>query len=107
HSQMALAARAGVMLVRRSGEWAPGETHIATPQERWHHTPRAFVALPLLTPDGVSGVVALWSAGDRPLDASGLELLQLLGPFAGLQLKHARAFHDLRVTADHDPLTGL
>jgi len=105
-SELALAARSGAEIVR-----APRESRralpIAAPGELWIRTPRCVVALPLTTPTGTVGALAVWSSAATQLDDSALELLRTLAPYAALQLEQAVEYGRLRDSAERDPLTGL
>ena len=106
HSELALAVRAGTPIVR-SGGWRPGETQVAAPSDEWLARPRTLVALPLLTPSGPVGAMALWSSRSTGLDPRALELLGAVLPYAALHLDHALAYGKMRERADRDALTGL
>ena len=104
-SELALAARAGVPILRAPGERAP-QLPVAAPGEVWRRQPGPLACLPLRTPHGTAGVLGVWNTS-RSLDPRGIELLQRITPFAGLQLEHAHEFGRVRESADRDALTGL
>lgn len=106
-SEMALAARAGTMLVREGRGAVRDRVPIATPADHWTVTPRCLAAQPLITPDGVVGVIALWSSASPRLDPGALELLRTLAPLAGSQLVHAVEYKRVRESSERDGLTGL
>lgn len=106
-SEMALAARAGAMIVREARRADSERVAVATPADRWTAPPRSLAALPLATPDGVVGVIAVWSSAAGRLDPGALELLRTLAPFAAWQLAHALEYGRVRENAEHDGLTGL
>ena len=106
-SEMGLAVRANTMIVRDSATWSLGRTTVAHEGERWTHRPRSMAALPLHSPGGTNGVLAVWSARSGALDADGLELLPLLAPQIALHIEQAREFDRIRESAARDPLTGL
>lgn len=106
-SEMGLAVRANTMIVRDAATWKLDRTYVAYEGERWIHRPRAMAALPLHSPGGVNGVLAVWSARSTALDPDGLELLPLLAPQIALHIEQARQFDRIRETAARDPLTGL
>jgi diguanylate cyclase (GGDEF)-like protein len=106
-SEMGLAIRANTMIVRDSATWKLGRTTLAHEGERWIHRPRSMAALPLHSPGGTNGVLAVWSARSAALDPEGLELLPLLAPQIAMHIEQAREFDRIRETAARDPLTGL
>jgi diguanylate cyclase (GGDEF)-like protein len=106
-SELALAVRAGTMIVRDAGTWTLDRTTVAGPAERWIHRPRSLAAMPLMNASGVNGVLAVWSARIPALDPDGLELLPLLAPQIALHIEQAREFSRIRETAARDPLTQL
>ena len=105
-SELALAIRAGVPLVRSTGAWKPGPTQIANAADRWAARPREFVALPLVTHNGTPGVLGLWTT-DGELDDAGIQLISAIAPYAAMHLEHATAYGRLQKTADTDGLTSL
>lgn len=106
-SELALGVAAGTMIVRDAAEWSLGRTAVAAPDERWEQRPRSLAVLPLQAPAGIVGVLGVWSSRARSLDPEALRMLHLLAPYAALHLQHARAWGDLRESAERDPLTGL
>ncbi|HEX6309850.1 MAG TPA: GGDEF domain-containing protein [Longimicrobiales bacterium] len=106
-SELALAARAGDMLARDAASWSIGRTVLASPGERWIHRPRCLATLPLQSPAGTSGVLAVWSSNASAFDAGALDMLRALAPFAALNMEHAHEFGSIRLQADRDPLTQL
>ncbi len=106
-SELALAVRAGIPLIRPQGAWKPGATHIATPEDRWISRVRTFAAIPLSTSTGISSVLVVWSTREQRLDQGGLDLVSAIAPYAALHLQHARQFGQLKMTAETDALTGL
>ncbi|HEX6132937.1 MAG TPA: GGDEF domain-containing protein [Longimicrobiales bacterium] len=106
-SELALAARAGDMLVRDAASWSIGKTTLAASSERWIHRPRCLATLPLLSPAGTSGVLAVWSSNAAAFDSGALDMLRALAPFAALNMEHAHEFGSIRLQADRDPLTQL
>src|SRR5690606_33215033 len=76
--------------------------------ERWHHRPRSLAVLPLRNAAmGIEGVLAVWSARSPALKPDGLEMLPLLAPQITLNIEQARAFDEIRESAERDPLTQL
>jgi diguanylate cyclase (GGDEF)-like protein len=106
-SEMALAARGAAMLTREGGEAIGSRVAVATPADQWRRSPRSLAAIPLATPEGVNGVLAVWSSTSAHLEAEGLELLRTLAPLAASQLAHALEHDRLRENAERDSLTGL
>jgi diguanylate cyclase (GGDEF)-like protein len=106
-SELALAVRADVMLVRTAGEWRLGRTHVAHPHERWSARPRALAALPLRTVEGTIGVLAVWSNHAPAFDPDRLELLHMMAPYAAIRLHHAMQYGSIKESAARDPLTML
>jgi diguanylate cyclase (GGDEF)-like protein len=104
-SELALAARAATLLRRDLRERRVGPPHIVASDERWIRVPRHFAALPLMLDDQVTGLLAVWA--DEPLDEQGVDLLEILAPFAGGQLAKAVEFGRVRASAECDALTGL
>jgi diguanylate cyclase (GGDEF)-like protein len=106
-SELALAIRADTMIVRTALTWKLDRTGIARRGERWVQLPRAMAALPLRSADGIVGVLAVWSSRVRALEQDSLDLLHALAPYAAQHMAHARAFGNLRESAERDPLTTL
>ncbi len=103
-SETALAARAGGTIVR-----APrtrGGLPLFSPDEEFAVRPRALAALPLSDGGRVVGTLTVWSA-EPLLDTAGLDTLEALTPYAGMQFSNAQAFGRMRERADRDRLTGL
>lgn len=103
--EMAIAARARSAIVRQSRSRAA--TPVGSAKERWTHPPRALAAVPLTTPSGVIGILALWNSKTPSFDEAALELVHAAAPYLALVLNHAREYGRVRDDADHDPLTGL
>ncbi|HEX2167537.1 MAG TPA: sensor domain-containing diguanylate cyclase, partial [Longimicrobiales bacterium] len=106
-SELALAVRANTMIVREGGTWKLDRTCIAHQNERWTHRPKSMAALPLHSPSGVNGVLAVWSGRSVAMDQDGLALLPLLEPQIALHIDQARVLDHVRETAARDPLTQL
>jgi diguanylate cyclase (GGDEF)-like protein len=106
-SEMALAARGGVDIVREQWEWTAGGPAVATAGDRWLRRPRSVAAFPLATHDGVIGVLAVWSTDRSRLAPEALTLLRTLTPYAALQLQHALEYGRVRESSERDALTGL
>jgi diguanylate cyclase (GGDEF)-like protein len=106
-AELALAVRAETMLVRSAPGWSLGRTHLAHPHERWQARPRALAALPLHTAEGTIGVLAVWTTAAPAFDPRWLELLRMMGPYAGIHLQHALQYGSIKETAGRDPLTQL
>lgn len=106
-SELALAIRANTMIVRDGGTWKLDRTCIAHENERWTHRPKSMAALPLHSPTGVNGVLAVWSARSAAMDQDGLALLPLLEAQIALHIEQASVLDRVRETAARDPLTQL
>lgn len=107
-SEMAVAAVHGVKIVKLRRRADARTLPLAVPGERWAFEPRSIAVVPLIAPGlETVGVLALWRQDDEPFDDDTVEFLTTLGPFAALQLRQSRAFGDLKVHAERDPLTGL
>jgi diguanylate cyclase (GGDEF)-like protein len=77
------------------------------PGERWSARPRALLALPLTTAEGVVGVVVVWSSRTTRLSHGSVDLLEALAPHAGMQLAAVLDYGRLRERSERDPLTNL
>jgi diguanylate cyclase (GGDEF)-like protein len=106
-SELALAVRAGEMIVRSTTSWSLGSTAVSHRGERWRRTPRALATLPLRSGNGVIGVLAVWSTTQPSLEVEALDLLNALAPYAALHIEHSLQYGALHDTADRDPLTQL
>ena len=106
-SELALAVRAGDMIVRDAASWSLGRTALANRDESWLYRPRSLATLPLRSPAGTPGVLAVWSSRAPALQDEALDLLRALAPYAALHIEHAREFGSIRHQADRDPLTHL
>ena len=107
-SELGLAVRADHMIVRDASAWTLGRTVLAWEGERWNHRPRCLAVLPLRNAAmGIEGVLAVWSARSPALKPDGLEMLPLLAPQITLNIEQARAFDQMRESAERDPLTQL
>lgn len=107
HSELGLAIRAGTPLVREAAQWKPGPTQVANDRDEWLSRPRTLISLPLATPSGTVGVLALWSTRASRFEDEALDMLRAVLPYAALHLDHAREYGRLRERADRDALTGL
>jgi diguanylate cyclase (GGDEF)-like protein len=103
-SESALAARGADTLMRldRPRDALPVIAH----EESFQARPRSVVAVPLLMRGEAIGVLTLWT-GDAQFDLEALRWVETLAPYAALQLRHSRAFGQMRERADRDRLTGL
>ncbi|HSJ23061.1 MAG TPA: GGDEF domain-containing protein [Longimicrobiales bacterium] len=106
-SELALAIRAGTMIVRTAAEWTLSRTHIAQEHERWRSRPRSLAVLPLRAGENVIGVLAVWSSESGALNPEWLDVLHMLAPYAAIHLQHARQYGSIKQTAERDPLTQL
>ena len=104
-SELAMAARAGSTILREDRGRAAAP--VAALAEKWTSTPRSLAAVPLATPQGIVGVLALWSSERPRIDTDALEMVQTLAPYAALLLTNAREFGRMRERAERDALTGL
>ncbi|HEX6941177.1 MAG TPA: GGDEF domain-containing protein [Longimicrobiales bacterium] len=109
-SEMGLAARRATTLVR-DRRHATRAIPVASADERWSEAPASLVVVALQDAGlGVVGVLAAWRSDGREIDAEAVEILEMLAPYAALQLHQARAYGDLRehaASAEHDALTGI
>jgi diguanylate cyclase (GGDEF)-like protein len=105
-SEFALAARGGATIVRSQLD-PRSELAIATLRDAWTLRPRSVAVLPLLTTDGVIGVLGVWRSGRGTIDVSAIPLLETIAAYAGLHLKHALEFGLARENAETDALTTL
>lgn len=104
-SEMAIAARAESRIVR---EGRPRNAPpVASREERWVYPPRALVTIPLMTPSGVAGLLALWTSEASRFDDPSIELVEAATPYFALVLNHARQYGVARERAERDPLTKL
>lgn len=106
-SELGLAVRKGDRIVREGGQWRAIDNPVANPKENWLARPRALVSIPLTTPSGTAGALALWTTTAQSFDPAVLDLLSAVMPYAGLHLHHAREYGQVRERADRDALTGL
>ncbi|MBI4544892.1 MAG: GGDEF domain-containing protein [Gemmatimonadetes bacterium] len=107
-SELALAARGGAAILREHRRARRRTLPVAVTGERWLAQPLSLAAVPL--PDAsraVLGVLAVWSTKEPRLDPEAVGVLETLAPYAGLQLRHARQYHQVRDDAERDALTGL
>jgi diguanylate cyclase (GGDEF)-like protein len=106
--EMAIAASTAATLWRERGRGEGARLPIGAPGERWHAEPRSVALLPLPDPvTGVVGVLALWSAAPASIDREGVEVLEMVAPYAAMQLQQTRLYAPLREYAERDALTGL
>ncbi len=103
-SETALAARGADTLLRADRPRA--SLPVVARAESFLVQPRTIVAIPLLVRGEVAGVLTLWT-GERQFDDEALRWVETLAPYAALQLRHSRAYGQLRERADHDKLTAL
>src|SRR5690606_20925471 len=107
-SEMALAARGEGTLLRENRRGEGGALAVAVPGERWIAEPRALAVIPLRDHEqGVIAVLAVWSSRYDEIRPEVVEALELLAPYAALQLFYALTYGSLREHAERDPLTGL
>src|SRR5690606_9492118 len=107
-SVMALAARGEGTLLRENRRGEGGALAVAVPGERWIAEPRALAVIPLRDHEqGVIAVLAVWSSRYDEIRPEVVEALELLAPYAALQLFYALTYGSLREHAERDPLTGL
>ncbi len=104
-SEMAIAARAEGRIVRE--DRPRNAPPVASREERWVYPPRALVTVPLKTPTGVVGLLALWRSEFPRFDEGSMELVDAAAPYFGLVLNHARQYGMARERAERDPLTKL
>ncbi len=104
-AELAIAARAETRIVRQ--DRPRSAPPVAARTERWARPPRTLVSVPLLTPTGVVGVLALWTSDRVGFDAQSLELVDAAAPYFALVLNHARQYGMARESAERDPLTRL
>jgi diguanylate cyclase (GGDEF)-like protein len=103
-SESALAARAGDTLFRR--ERARDALPVIAHEESFAIRPRTVAAVPLLLQGETVGVLTLWTT-EAELDGEALRWVETLAPYLALQLRHSRAYGQMRERADRDRLTGL
>lgn len=99
----ALAAR-GHATIARAGS-ALRSLKLVASGERFAATPEAAVAMPLITRGQVAGVLTVWSL--EHITETAISSLEMLAPYAGAQLLHARELGSMRNLAERDALTGL
>lgn len=107
-SEMALAVAQITTLIRQRerGEW--GVLPIIAPGERWLAEPRTVYVVPLHSiSSGIEGVLALWHTEPVRAEPASVEIIELLAPYAAMQLHQIHAYGALQRLADHDALTGL
>jgi len=103
-TESALAARGAATIVRADRTRSQA-LPIVSPTERWYGSPRSAAAVPLIANGAVHGVIAVWN--DQSISDAAVHDLEVLAPYAALQLLHARDFGEMRQKAQHDRLTGL
>jgi diguanylate cyclase (GGDEF)-like protein len=103
-SLTALAARGQATLVR-SGSALRG-IELISERERFLPTPEAAAAIPLIMDGAVVGVLTVWTSG-AVITEETITALETIGPYAAVQLDHARELGKARALAERDALTGL
>lgn len=107
-SELALVAARAATSIRQRQRNERGALPILARGERWFAEPRSILLLPLENPaSGVAGVLALWSAEPAPIDPEQVEILQVVTPYAAMQLHQLYLYRPLQDFAERDPLTGL
>jgi diguanylate cyclase (GGDEF)-like protein len=107
-SEMAIAIRNVTTLIRQRGRGEGNLLPIIAPGERWHAEPRTIAVIPLHgMATGMVGVLALWSAEPMRIDNDQIEILQMVAPYAAMQLHQIQIYRPLREFAERDALTGL
>lgn len=107
-SEMALAAGNSTTLIRQRERGERNTLPIIAPGERWLAEPRTIVIIPLhgIT-SGMVGVLALWNTEPVRVEPDVIEIIELIAPYAAMQLQQLHAYGALQKLADHDALTGL
>jgi diguanylate cyclase (GGDEF)-like protein len=103
-SLTALAARGQATLVRNGS--ALRGIELISERERFLPTPEAAAAIPLIMDGGVIGVLTVWTSG-AVITEETVTALETIGPYAAVQLDHARELGKARALAERDALTGL
>lgn len=107
-SELALVAASAITAIRQRQRSERGALPILAPGERWFAEPRSVVLLPLDHPaSGMAGVLALWNAEPAQIDPEAVEILQVMTPYAAMQLHQLHLYRPLQEFAERDPLTGL
>lgn len=107
-SEMALTATNVATLVRQRERGERGALPLIAPGERWLAEPRTIFAVPLHgNSSGIVGILALWHTDPVRVDPDLIEAIELLAPYAAMQMHQLHAYGSLQKLADHDALTGL
>lgn len=106
-SEAALAVRARATLLREGYRGRRRGPAVVARGELWAARPRAVLALPLNTADGVAGVLTVWSSAADHFSPGSVDLLEALAPHAGLQLASVLDYGRMRERSERDPLTNL
>lgn len=107
-SQLARAAERMTTLIEHHRIGERGELPLISASERWHAQPQTTIVIPLHGRCcGVTGLLAVWY--DRPMrvDPDDIEILQLVAPYAAMQLFQLKVHGPVREFAERDLLTGL
>lgn len=102
-SLASLAARSGATMKRDRAGLRP--VHILAAGERFAFTPHVAVAVPLVRNDEMAGVLVTWSADH--IDEAAISALEMIAPYAAMQVIHAGELGLMRHLAERDALTGL
>ncbi|MEX0892872.1 MAG: GGDEF domain-containing protein [Gemmatimonadota bacterium] len=106
-SEAALAVRAGATLLREAYRGRRKGPAVVARGELWAARPRAVLAVPLTTADGVAGVLTVWSSAADHFSPGSVDLLEALAPHAGMQLASVLDYGRMRERSERDPLTNL
>jgi diguanylate cyclase (GGDEF)-like protein len=107
-SELALAARHATTLIRQRDRGETGFFPILAPGERWLEEPRSIVVVPLQgAANGVVGVLAIWNVEPVRVDPELIDVLEMVAPYAAMQLHQLQIYGPLREFAERDALTGL
>jgi diguanylate cyclase (GGDEF)-like protein len=107
-SEMALAAASITTLVRQREHSERDALPVIAPGERWLAEPRTILVVPLHgSTSGLVGVLAVWDSQPAAVKTEQVAIVELLAPYAAMQMQQIHAYGPLQKLADHDALTGL